>query len=109
MLNRLHPNQKVKPGEGGMPGFQYNEEQLTGTVTSDNYDVYLEECRTAFPSGTPADINACIKQKTNMSGSTATNPGGLVNSYPGSGQYGGQQPIKQFKYGGFIYNVYPDY
>jgi hypothetical protein len=42
-----------------------------------------------------------------MSGTTAKDT--LVNSYPGSGQYGGQQPIKQFKYGGFIYNVYPDY
>ena len=55
------------------------------------------------------EITACIKQKTNMSGNTTTNPGGLVNSYPKSGKYGGQQPVKQFKYGGFIYNVYPDY
>ena len=107
MLNRLYPNQKVKPGEGGMPGFQYNGEELTGTVTSDNYNVYLKECQAAFPTGNPAELNACIKQKTSMSGTTAKDT--LVNSYPESGKYGGQQPIKQFKYGGFIYNVYPDY
>jgi len=107
MLNRLYPNQKVRPEDGGMPGFQYNGEELTGTVTSDNYNVYLKECQAAFPTGTPAELNACIKQKTSMSGTTAKDT--LVNSYPESGKYGGQQPIKQFKYGGFIYNVYPDY
>ena len=109
MINRLNPNQRVKPEDGGMPESVDSGRELDGTRTSNNFDAYLEECRTAFPLGTPAEITACIKQKTNMSGNTATNPGGLVNSYPGSGKYGGQQPIKQFKYGGFIYNVYPDY
>ena len=109
MLNRLYPNNRVKPEEGGMPDFINNGKQLTGTVTSDDYDVYLKECQAAFPTGTPAELNACIKQKTSMSGNTTTTQGGLINSYPGSAKYGGQQPVKQFKYGGFIYNVYPDY
>ena len=109
MLNGLYPNQAVRPEDGGMPKAKDSGRELDGTRTSNNFDAYLEECRTAFPSGTPAEITACIKQKTNMSGNTTTNPGGLVNSYPGSGKYGGQQPVKQFKYGGFIYNVYPDY
>ena len=109
MINRLYPNQRVRPEDGGMPESVDSGREFDGQQTSNNFDAYLEECRTAFPSGTPAEITACIKQKTNMSGNTATNPGGLVNSYPGSGKYGGQQPVKQFKYGGFIYNVYPDY
>ena len=109
MINRLYPNQRVRPEDGGMPDFVDSGRDFDGTRTSNNFDAYLEECRTAFPSGTPAEITACIKQKTNMSGNTTTNPGGLVNSYPGSAKYGGQQPVKQFKYGGFIYNVYPDY
>ena len=109
MLNRMYPNQAVMPEEGGMPKAIDSGRELDGTRTSNNFDAYLEECRTAFPSGTPDEITACIKQKTNMSGNTTTNPGGLVNSYPKSGKYGGQQPVKQFKYGGFIYNVYPDY
>ena len=109
MINRLYPNQRVRPEDGGMPDFVDSGRDFDGTQTSNNFDAYLEECRTAFPSGTPAEITACIKQKTNMSGNTTTNPGGLVNSYPGSAKYGGQQPVKQFKYGGFIYNVYPDY
>jgi hypothetical protein len=109
MLNRLHPNQRVRPEDGGMPESVDSGREVDGTRTSNGYDNLLEECKLLYPGASVTDLNNCVKTKSTFKESTTTNSGGLINSYPGSAQYGGQQPIKQFKYGGFIYNVYPDY
>jgi len=109
MLNRLHPNQRVRPEDGGMPNFVDSGREFDGTQTSNGYNDLLEECRLLYPAGTATELNNCVKTKSGFQGNPTKDPGGLVNSYP-STQYGGQQqPVKQFKYGGFIYNVYPDY
>jgi hypothetical protein len=109
MLNRLYPNQRVRPEDGGMPDFVDSGREFDGQQTSNGYNDLLEECKSLYPGASVTDLNNCVKTKSTFQGSPTRDPGGLVNSYPTT-QYGGQQqPVKQFKYGGFIYNVYPDY